>query len=701
MGKTVVLDLLRTKLRQSINPRFGIAMINPWVAQSPEEVHAMIAQGFEEALGYRDYFRPDWTRFGWLSWISKIKPGNGPELTLALKELFHGSSAAQEERLVARINHTLRAVKRVCVILVDDMERAEPQVIRKVFPVIDILRRIKPCFFVFGIDPVRIASAFDEKRRSSDQTKGYLDKVFDLQIELPHARSKDVALMCKDLIDQEATPKLNACWDELAPLVSGNPRDAKHFVSDVASKEVLFLSRFGPEEHDYTGFFKLRMLELEVPGIAEHIQRIVEIYRGEKYNGFMVSAVSGETPQIDAAFNAAWEAVKNEVDFPAQKEGRVKKLFKEVLDSRVDLPWACSHYMRLLILNAKEWASLRKIWMNQAGRISITEMIKLAAPQHNFADNERIATQLIESELEEYSSLRDKLIGARNPTKATDLLDDAKRKIQDLIMHIEYSLANRFDRSIFPTDYFESWIKILFRGNIKKEVIDTTKLSELEVDHSIHASDLLSLKDAYHFARWPTANILYHRSMGDNVSDHLASHIDTLKNHMQKRIYGELKKHIRSGSVDSHAFVGMLGIQTLAQVFGDLEAWNPNADDFRGLHELEQEAATNQQISSSMAKIIDSLLFVLGTNARNEACYGPNIAELINKHPEYTAMMWRMGLRCADQEDDLKLRRTHTRKAIGPNSPITVAQFDLAFPMDAVCESAMATPRDQSPHGRT
>lgn len=684
-GKTVVLRLLRKELLQSARPRFGVAMINPWVSQNIEEVHAMITRAFEEALGYRDYFQNPLARSRWASVLTSLKLGGSTELGFDLQQLFHGGSSSREDELVRRINDTLQASGRVCVILVDDMERAEPKVIRRVFPLIDLLRRIEHCFFVFGIDPARVARAFKERSASGDQTKGYLDKVFDLQLSLPQARPKDIANMCRDLIDPLETPKLHAAWDSIKPHLPVTPREAIHFIRDAIMRETLFLSRYGPEEHDFIGFFKLRLLAIEKPTIVERINpELAEDFRGARYAAFLMQHQRQElNDDSRQKLDNAWNQATQGVVIDPSRASKLKLLFEEVLNSSVNLPWACHHHMRLLTLNQQQSLALQQVWRNNAGTKSILDMIPMAAPGLSFDDPDQIAAQLLENEITEYESIRGKLIGARNAMQASELLRDALQRLENLIAHIRFTASSGMDREFYPENCFNSWITLMFRGLLPDSEVNTSELRQREQDCSVALASLLSTHDAYHFARFSTRNII-DRERIQNPRDDLIPHIDAVRSVLQERLYREFVGDIRSGQIAQQSFLGHLGLNHLAQLFGDLEAWNPYSDDLGALRRLESELPHNPQISSSMAAIASALLQAVKFIAENGRGDRVDITRAtVSDHPDYIALIWQMALRSTNDREDLLARYAYTKRFTRDDTAIMTQQFDQAFPIEA------------------
>lgn len=298
-GKTTVLKLLRERLALPHRKKFRVAWVNPWTAKTPEEALDLIAQGFDEALGSSPLSFISW------SWLGAIKASFDNGLSLDLHRLINGGATDTEAKLIERINGRMAAMNITVVLLVDDMERAECEVIRRLFPLVDRLGSLKQGFFVFAVDPDRVAKAFEEISSNEEETKGYLDKVFDLQITLPDLRPKDIEAWAKSRINPEETPKLYAAWDNLKDLLPTNPREALHFINDAVTKEVLFLSRLANDElgHDFFRFFLVRMLSLEVPAFTKWFNR-------QNKHQYIVDSIEKNDSEADAN-EKAWISLSN------------------------------------------------------------------------------------------------------------------------------------------------------------------------------------------------------------------------------------------------------------------------------------------------------------------------------------------------------------------------------------------------------
>lgn len=405
-GKTTVLQLLSARLRASKRAKFRVAFVNPWKAGTPEEAWAIVAKGFDQALGLPSPLSRNWARHPTLTGLFRLLPlpGVGDDLV----SIFEGGGRDADMRRVEKINRLLERRKIKLVILVDDMERAEPEVIRKMFPIIDRLSDLKNCFFVFAIDRDRVGKAFKGDGQGADEAIGYLDKVFDLQLELPEPLTEDIAEMCEALLDKEVCPKLASCFNEIKPILSTSPRAARKFLNLAETKEALFLVRYQNDEHPYLPFFVLWMLESEYPGsievLLEHekaVDDLVSFTIFDKNEAFIEKE----------SFKDVQNALRNR--HPSLDHLRLEVLVESFVKTAIhahervwleksgfDFRWALYGHMRLLELSVDERRRLEERWRLYAGCESINEMIFEAVPGGRFSNHQRCAEQLLEDELQ-------------------------------------------------------------------------------------------------------------------------------------------------------------------------------------------------------------------------------------------------------------------------------------------------------------
>lgn len=259
-GKTRTLELVQSELIELLNraeyrdrfePRF--VWINPWKASNKEEAWKVIADGFKEIRSPVGRVLEDsiW------SWIQSCLRLLGYE-TVSQKVLTaiktHRPNDATS--ILEAVDKVISEQNLRLFVFVDDMERAEPDAIRGILPVVDRLSEMKHCYFLFGIDRERLRDAFmhldqgtahftftgekenaketrsvslEPRGNSSQSVTGYLDKMMDLQLALPPPVRYEIIEFARHRLKdvKQPLPKLEKAFDKLAPHLPLNARQCE------------------------------------------------------------------------------------------------------------------------------------------------------------------------------------------------------------------------------------------------------------------------------------------------------------------------------------------------------------------------------------------------------------------------------------------------------------------------------------------
>lgn len=270
-GKTHFLHLLKQHLTKQ-DARYKIALVNPWHAETPDQAWKIIATGFNEALGLLNTSKTS-PSTSFINKIFKIIPSFDIGYS-ALKALTSSTPSDGRAR-IEEINQLIESSNYKIVILIDDMERAEPEVIRKLFPVIDKLTAFKNCSFIFAIDPQRIAKAFSTSKSSPEdhkaEAKGFMDKVFDMTILLPDANEQEITKLAKIWVNAKQFPRLHSSLDKF-PLPT-NPRDLQRYLTKAKYIEALFFTnRYEDNEKNFDIVYLICLAESIYPGFIDALR---------------------------------------------------------------------------------------------------------------------------------------------------------------------------------------------------------------------------------------------------------------------------------------------------------------------------------------------------------------------------------------------------------------------------------------------
>lgn len=657
-GKTQTLKLLRHQLLKAPLPKlFLTATVNPWRAQTAEEAMTIIASGFDEAIGGRRAYARSWIKHPLGAWFSswKLEPGYG--ITMDLIRLIEGDVAGGEDRMIDKINRRLEDLKpATVVIMVDDMERAEPEVVRKLFPVIDRLGEIKNCFFVFAIDPERIAKAFGESGISTEETKGYLDKVFDLRIELPKPHQEDIAQMCRSKIEPNETPKLHAAFDDLADLLPANPRLALLFLSDAKNQEFLFLDRYNHKEKPFVPFFVYRLCEVEFSGFGQALStpRVSQAYEAARPTPGDIQSKNWHHNRgnFDNCVNLLGEALGFS-DKDHDKFARLRILLGGLLRNacKLDVPaqefdigWAIDGPAILLKLTEKELAELELHWQKNAGVMSIKRMLETCFPEYERFESAQCTKQFVMNLLGEFQqkveteNIKLKFGGQLNPEVMIEMICCFSK-------HFQFARKENLpeDLSTFSVEFIEAsllilryWLADRFNGDelifdrllqFHLELFECMPLADLNFwDHNLNNIERTSWNYGYAsnepkwLKPWLTHQLVLRKAIVERKNKLILEMMrqDSFRKRWSKLDLSEISKYQNFD-------------------FPHFWIWSPEEDWTVFMKSLQAEAIQNPAISKACAEIISVRTFKDPTRR--------NVEQILALYfPGYNDGLWRVAM---------------------------------------------------------
>lgn len=457
-GKTRLMKLLEDHLSRHGKDQFRMAWVNPWRADSGEKAWVEIARGVDQALGFPRLLPQSLLALPVVGTLLELLPKSISGFTADLKTLLTSDGSASE-RIASGLEEFLKARKQWLLIFVDDMERVGHEELKKIFPVIDRLSDLKRCYFVFALDPKRVAKAFGETDAHDEQTKGYLDKILDLQLTLPEASKQEVFELLDKKIDKKACPKLGAVLPALKEYLPVNPRQVDRFLRDADARERMFLSRFGPEEEDYEGFFLLLILEIRYP----------RIFREAWQNpDFMKNAASAVYSSVPAGQETSGiKLIKDYATSLCPGDARDYWILLRHLHilcrtrNTLDLRWGLEGYRKLIELSYEERQRFIKRWREQSGNEPLEHLLE---GFRKFHAPELVIREALEFELH---AIRDLFSEAANRHREELPLDEIEEQIRERVAHFtRHAQAIRkgrllaLDREVFGRELFDVWIKV-------------------------------------------------------------------------------------------------------------------------------------------------------------------------------------------------------------------------------------------------
>ncbi len=300
-GKSLILDHVAYALEHHNKAR--AVKVNPWACSTVDQARACLADGLRELLRDSTASSPPLFRT-----IAKaLGYSDAIDAVFEYAAENRGSSLAELDDKLR--NEEVKAGRRM-ILVIDDMERSEPQVVRGLLPLLNELVELRWCTFLIAIDLDHFGQAFvtehacsnpkPEKQAATPSSKldhewhriaaeGFLKKVIDFEIKMPLEAPSDriramarMKLGIETAADQIGQPHLVACPDyasfDLAKLPScliqlethlpPNPRDLERFLDKARLLELCFLGDYGQNEADWSLFFHLWLMETRFPGFV-------------------------------------------------------------------------------------------------------------------------------------------------------------------------------------------------------------------------------------------------------------------------------------------------------------------------------------------------------------------------------------------------------------------------------------------------
>ena len=672
IGKTAFLQMLRAELTNSQTTTYHMAWVNPWRAQTPEQAWAAIAKAVDYALGNRPSFPRDWVNHPILVWLLGLIPS--AKITPKLVDFFANDVIQMPESTALQFinrNISSRVGKNGrLIVFIDDMERADPKVIRSILPVIDRLSELDNSLFLFAIDPKRIAEAFEEKEQNAPLTKGYLDKVFDLQIPLPGPDQADILTLLIEKANSENLSFLSSALPNLASHLPSNPRTALRFFEVAKSRERMFFGRYHPTEIPEVPFFLSWLIETEFPGFIKAINLSGNL---ELFNKVCEAPLMDriepsshrDFPSLIASIGKELglaETAKTENDHLHKLVAALAEMSGNSLDwitgqsTPFTLDWIASGHTRLEQLTIPELLRLRNRWSEWAGKKTLEEMLRDEFGADDFCDTSRCGAQLIDAEIKLIISACRTALSTNSVAKAVSGIPE---RIDLLTEHLRFSrtINGQDDLPRFNKEIFYQWLRFFVEvpldRNSGQPVMD---VDDSRISFHEELARALPYEDALRAVWWEIRN---GTDMPHNLAHktELERHCNHLKNLLLRSASAELLSMFRDGRIATitgnrvHRNWPPTALPNQGlNLFLNPKSWIPTEnDEWRvPLATLATEAVTNQNIAASCAEIIGASVIhpaACGQCGDGHIQERQVIIDVTSQYPRYFRCLWEAAMK--------------------------------------------------------
>ena len=621
-GKTHVMKMLEQHLRDRANNTFRMAWVNPWRASSREEAWVEIARGVDQALGFPRLLPQSILSIPGLGTLLELLPKPLAGFSADMKTLLtsHGEAA---DKIAVGLAQYLKRRDQWLLIFIDDMERVGSEELRQIFPVVDRLVELERCYFIFAIDPKRVAKAFKEDSAHSDETKGYLDKVLDLQLSLPMASQGEVLEMLQNRIDREACPKLYAVLPELKEYLPINPRLADRFLRDADGRERMFLSRFGPEEENYEGFFLLLILEICFPLAYQKLKENLADFDGIRFlaRKGMWGSDSAEDKKHEEFLEKVTNGLAPPEMLPTRKLiDRLTHLTAHLLifdegQPALNFSWAFEGYRKLIRFSAADRLKLFEIWRKYSGRKSIALMLNEV---NEYDDKAIVLREALKMELESIGngfSHAYKVLRSGNDLAPLQL--ELEKRMTNFIAHasaISDGKMQDLDKVVFDEEMFSAWLEIAQKKPMRDLPVDF--ISALIPFRQKLTKSLANLLPPKKYSRWAWHDLwsIIHLAEG-SAKEALKDEFLPVREEILNELTDEFADLLRHERLTEESLPDWLEGSKLFDL-GDAARWLVNAKDDKqtSLDALVKEAPGNAMLRDNFAILIAEAILVIYEN---------------------------------------------------------------------------------------
>lgn len=649
-GKTYVMKMLEEYLRDRTTNTFRMAWVNPWRANSHEEAWVEIAKGVDQALGFPRLLPHSILSIPGLGSLLELLPKPFGGFTADMKTLLtsHGSAA---DKIATGLAQYLKRRNQWLLIFIDDMERVGSEELRKIFPVVDRLVELERCYFIFAIDPTRVAKAFKEDSAHSDETKGYLDKVLDFQMSLPIASKGEVLEMLQHKIDADACPKLAAVLPNLKDHLPINPRLADRFLRDADGRERMFLSRFGPDEENYEGFFLLLILEICNPKAFQNLRANLADFDGIEFlarNGMFRNDTGEDKKHAEFLGKIVNGLDPREVTDVKKLVDRLIYLSANLLifdeeQRALDFTWALEGYRKLIRFSAKDRLSFLNIWRDHAGKESIAVMLEKV---DKYDDKDLVVRETLKLEIEGIGNgfkLAYKI--HRSGDELGPLQLDLEKRMTNYIAHasaISEGRMQNLDQMIFNQEMFDAWLETA-QNKLMRDLPDEFISALLPIRQKLTKSlARLLAPDAYCRWAWRDAWSIPLLTEG-NAKEALEKEFLPVRNEILDDLTNEFTSLLETKQLkDFFPLPWMEAIKLFDLINPTKWLLNARDEDQPSLDALVIKSSDNAVLRENFALLItEAILAIYEDNPDDVLLSHSNARPCIEKHPWMLQKCWK------------------------------------------------------------
>ena len=238
-GKSTVLHFIERFCRDADMP---VIWFNPWTARDAAGLWRTLAGQVRSTLRARPSWRELAAEYGirvlrlsdwslrlvarWKPWIAELLPLE--KAAEAVARSLEGKRPALDQVSINRFLRKLPPHRRL-VVLIDDLDRATPQLVPHLLLALREVFDIAGCAFVLALDPRIVAREFPEVHPGWGTAGEFIEKIIQFPFWLPPPVSADVLRLTESALEKLPVAVDRSSVRDLADLLPRNPRRLKQF----------------------------------------------------------------------------------------------------------------------------------------------------------------------------------------------------------------------------------------------------------------------------------------------------------------------------------------------------------------------------------------------------------------------------------------------------------------------------------------
>ncbi len=282
-GKTSSLKMIERRL--DATGGWSVTWMNPWALAGPEAVVAELLGAIHLAIpnepGAADRARRSLERYGAFAapLLSAVPVVGGVLEAISTEAVERITAKGTLQEQAQKVAGALRELARPILVVIDDVDRLQPDQLLAVFRAVRVLGRLPHVHYVLAYDQQTLldvlgATAIADQREA--RAVAFLEKVVTLRLEQPPIRSQHAEALfdtrLRDALEatsaamtEEARGRLLEECETFVLRVATEPRSVARLITQIH----IYLPLIGPSEVDVVDFIVLTLLRLGYPRLYQ------------------------------------------------------------------------------------------------------------------------------------------------------------------------------------------------------------------------------------------------------------------------------------------------------------------------------------------------------------------------------------------------------------------------------------------------